>query len=148
MFYKHNPAYDTCVSHYQMCAKGYYEPEVTPLMMDVAALDKPGRGGPLNACTNAYALVLLSDEYLPGVLTAVHTVRKYARKAADYVVVVTPEVSEDVRQVLLQMCVIVRETDAIRTPTPIMNQIKGLDAMDIGRKVSSRDGLTSAPPSQ
>jgi len=103
-------------------------------MMDVAALDKPGRGGPLNACTNAYALVLLSDEYLPGVLTAVHTVRKYARKAADYVVVVTPEVSEDVRQVLMQMCVVVRETDAIRTPTPIMNQIKGLDAMDIGRK--------------
>ena len=30
-------------------------------------------------------------------------VRKYARKAADYVVVVTPEVSEDVRQVLLQV---------------------------------------------
>jgi hypothetical protein len=45
----YNPAYDTCVGHYQMCAKGYYEPETTPLMMDVAALDKPGRGGPLSA---------------------------------------------------------------------------------------------------
>jgi hypothetical protein len=44
----YSPAYDTCVGHYQMCAKGYYEPETTPLMMDVAALDKHGPEVALN----------------------------------------------------------------------------------------------------
>jgi len=130
LFYFHNPAYDTCVSHYTMCSRGYFVPDVKPLRVDFGGIDKPGRGGPLNACKSAFVMLLLSDDYLPSVLTSLHMIRKYSRAPADYVVVVTPMVSEEVKQVLLQSCVIVRETEAIQDPSPAQSQ----DPMDAGRK--------------
>jgi len=133
LFYYHNDAYDTCVSHYSVCQTGKYVPDVGRLSIDMSGLESPGRGGPRDSCKKAYVMMLLSDEYLPAVLTSVHMIRKYARTPADYVVIVTPAVTLEVRQVLYQSCLIVKETAALSSPVKT-NERRPTDIMDSGRK--------------
>eukprot|EP00854_Cymbomonas_tetramitiformis_P005224 gene5224-6351_t len=109
MFYFHNHAYDKCVSHYTQCEKGMYKPEAIALTADLTGQYQAGRGGPLDACPEAYTTAIVADEDLPAVLTTIYMMRKYARAPRDYVVLVSQAVSEEVRQVLYQACVIVRQ---------------------------------------